>query len=548
MGTLRRVASPVPQSFISSVLQSFRCSSALLLAALLSIWAAPRAESAEGAPAPVPGYGLALDRADHLYSYGRPVRARIVAPAGEPGGTAPLLRLQARDAWGAQLWTVPAPAGANLTLDLAGRRWLELRLLPAEPGATALDPLARCTLAVLPAALPQDPRFGFNTRPELATVVRRLGGTWVRNHVPWEQGAAEQPLKADAMRRLVAITRAGGCRVFGISSYSLPWAAVTAPDDKRPMNGFFSVPRPEPWDRYVAFVARELRSGAVPFFEVWNEPNYDHFWRSVPHTEEQVLDDYAALLKRSHALLKREAPEVLVTNGSIVTLQSGNHHRFLEGLLARGCGDAFDVLNIHYYRGSAGPEAPGPQGAAWDRRLEPFLEGFRAIQARHGLRKPVWMTEIGWSTVDPGWGHVSEFEQMCFVPQAHVLSFAHGVAGVLWFKLEGEPFGIWDETSGPKPAAAAYAQLVRALHGMRFRRELTAAGNEGVRAFLFTGGNGQVVVVAWAATGETSWTPPASWRPERVENALGEALPWAGRGALTVGPAPLYLQLPVQPD
>jgi hypothetical protein len=48
----------------------------------------------------------------------------------------------------------------------------------------------------------------------------------------------------------------------------------------------------------------------VPIFEVWNEPNFDWFWRSVPDTPAQRLDDYAALLKRSYALLKKAAPEL----------------------------------------------------------------------------------------------------------------------------------------------------------------------------------------------------------------------------------------------
>ncbi len=502
---------------------------AWLAAAFIAGTAARAAPTVATNVAAASGIRLRLDKPHALYT-GREritVRLEFDTHATHRNG----LVLIAEDAWGAQrlqrAWT---DTSAVIRLPKADRHYLKLRLVSTDQPTVTLD---WCALAVIAPIAATDARFGFNTQPDLAPLVRQLGGRWVRTHLPWEQGRPDQPQGTNGTERAIAAIHAAGCEVFGISSYSLPWASVTAPDDRRSMRGFFSVPRPEPWDAYVQHVARQVR-GRVPIFEVWNEPNFDHFWASVPNTPEQCLDDYAALLRRTHAIMKREAPELRVTTGSIVSLKSRNHHPYFRGLLARGCGEAFDVLNVHYYRGGTSPEdtARGAEG-----RLETFLDGFTQALRDARLERPVWMTEIGWSSTDPGWGFVSEYEQMCYLVRSHVLCFANQVEAVLWFKLEDEPFGLLSLERGPKPAAAAYAQMVRALGGKAFR---TALASDNCRAYLFGDGSDQVVV-AWALSPE-SWHLPEGSRITRMENALGETMPRPRRDAmLALTGAPIYL-------
>ena len=482
------------------------------------------------ATSPLPLYRLGADRTNLVYTDGEKIEIRVEAVSNAPAGQR--LRLVGEDAWGRKIFdrsvaALAAGESRRLRIDADGRRYLRLRLtLRAEPAATN----AMLSLVVLPppAATP-DPRFGFNTAPRLSPLVRRLGGFWVRAHMPWEQGAEGQPLKTAGIDRTVAEIQSGGCQVFGISSYSVPWAAVYAPDDQRPMRGHFSVPRPAPWDAYVEHAARAIRE-KVPVFEVWNEPNMDMFWVSVPDTFEQRLDDYAALLKRTYPIMKRAAPELRITNGAIVNTSDGKQHRYFDGLLQRGCGGAFDILNLHYYRGGRAPEAMEPRP---EDRLEAYLGRFRdtLIQAH-------WMTEIGWSSTDPGWGFCSEFDQMCYMIRAHVLCFANGVETVLWFKLEGEPFGLLDETRGPKPALAAYAQLVNALRGKTYR---TALADENCRVYVFAGEDDDAVAVAWALK-PASWRLSESYKVSRVENALGEPVrPPIHGGLVALTEVPIFL-------
>ena len=444
--------------------------------------------------------------------------------------------VRATDAWGQEVFhsavtLTGAVTRVGLPRKAAEHRYLKLAV--TGQGRAQFAPAA-LSFVVLPPPVPQDRRFGFNAQPARAPVVKRLGGLWVRNHIPWEQDAADKPFRTNGIEHVIRTTVDGGCEVFGISSYSLAWASVVATNDDRPMRNYFSVPRPEPWEAYILHAAQQIR-GRVPAFEVWNEWNFDMFWRSVPDTPEQRLDDYAALLKRSYAILKQAAPELRVTTGSMVTTRDSDSQAQLRGLLARGCARSFDIVNVHYYRGAGGPEGrtwqPAEQGS-----LDQFLDGFTNILASAHLSTPLWMTEMGWSSTDPGWGYVSEFEQACCLVRSHVLCFSRGVEVVLWFKLDEEPFGIMAAQAGSKPAVAAYAQLVRALQGRSFARPLAT---DTARAYGFTGGNG-ALVIAWASR-PTAWSLPADLSLTRAENMLGEPVRLSPAKPLPLDRAPLYL-------
>ena len=480
------------------------------------------------------GYALSATNTNGLFADGERVTVRFEWPAT---AAPPSLQFEAFDAGGQLVRRYKLrQAGSratDVTIDPEGRRYLDLRLVDTRAPTNVL---AARSVAILPVAVAQDRRFGLNATPEEATLARRLGACWVRQHIPWEQGGADQPLQSNAILRTVGHIRDAGCEVFGISSYSLPWASVyDAVNDKRPMRDFFSPPRPEPWDAYIRFAARQIR-GQVPFFEVWNESNFDMFWRSTPDTFDQRMDDYAAMLKRSYAILKAEAPDVQVSNGSIVNSHNGNPHLFLERLIEKGCSNSFDVLNLHYYRANRPPDEDEPD-APPRMTLERYLQGFRDIQSKAGLHKPVWMTEIGWPTVDPGgWGSVTEIEQAAFLVRAHVLCFANGVEGVIWFQLQGREFGLISAEHGPRPACAAYTSLVRALRGRTFAGPVPAVG---VRAFRFAGPEGDVIV-AWSLTG-TRWKLPAEFRIASAENVLGEPLRVSARRPIPLDGSPVFL-------
>jgi hypothetical protein len=69
--------------------------------------------------------------------------------------------------------------------------------------------------------------------------------------------------------------------------------------------------------------------------------------------------------------------------------------RYLEGLLAAGAGDYFDVLAVHPYPFGLPPGAPTDSNGGLNLSRLTEIEG---IMARHGLHeRPIWATEFGYS-------------------------------------------------------------------------------------------------------------------------------------------------------
>lgn len=490
-----------------------RCSRLALLFVFLTV---PGRVKSVGAAEP-PLHPITSMPSSGLYTDGERMKVQVEAPTDGS-------RLIAEDAQGVTVFQKTLRAGhQEVTLETAHRRYLRLRLEDAQHPAQAPGWIS---VGVLPRKVGQDRRFGFNATPEQSPVVRQLGGTWVRCHMPWEQGGEQQPLGSAALDKTIGLIHAGGCEVFGISSYSLPWASVVGPDDTRPMREYFSPPRPQPWEAYLRFTAQQIR-GQVPLFEVWNEPNLDLFWRSTPNTFEQRVTDYAGLLKRSYPILKAENPGLQVTTGSICNQRNSLAQKFFQELLDAGCGSCFDVVNLHYYSSSRPPEDGLPQ----------YLGDFRDLVAKTGKPRPLWLTEIGWTTEDNQYFKpISEWDQAAFLVRAHVLAFAAGVETVIWFQLESADLGVMVAGRGPKPAAVAYAQMVGALRDRKLKDSLV----EGTVHIARFHGDRDDVMVVWS-TDPSEWRLPRGFSLKRAENVLGEQVNLPTRKRISLTSAPVYL-------
>ena len=125
----------------------------------------------------------------------------------------------------------------------------------------------------------------------------------------------------------------------------------------------------------------------VGSWEIWNEPNQEGFW----HNPDPAA--YAQLVRAAYPAIKTADPSALVVAGAV----SYNDVPFLSGMYAAGVRGSFDVLSTHPYLGpaDAAPETAN-DGTIWT---------LRHVQAVHDLMvaqgdaaKPVWFTELGWST------------------------------------------------------------------------------------------------------------------------------------------------------
>src|SRR5829696_4943155 len=148
---------------------------------------------------------------------------------------------------------------------------------------------------------------------------------------------------------------------------------------------------PAEYAAVAADLATELKGRNVAY-EVWNEPDDTTFWQDGPQPAA-----YSALLKAAYPAIKRADPAAAVLVGGLV----GNDFDFVEHLYDNGANGSFDGVAVHtdtaclttdpreYYR--------EPSGRIGRYSFTGYRE-VRATMLAHGDDKPVWMTELGWST------------------------------------------------------------------------------------------------------------------------------------------------------
>ncbi len=315
---------------------------------------------------------------------------------------------------------------------------------------------------VTPAAARASP-FGINSHiasrhPDFATLaepaglVGNLDVGWVREDVQWSR-VEPSPGNFDWSWHdtVFAAHRQRGIHIIGVIGPAVGWGTPELND--RPHDVSFFAPDPERYAAFAAAVASRYK-GVVDAWEIWNEPENGVLWQPAPDPVR-----YAHLLKQASAAIKAVDPQVLVLNGGVVPYDP----TFLDTIAAQDAWDAFDVLSVHAYVDPWTPET-GQIGVVGVRQVA-------QLAAKYG-RKPIWVTEFGWSTGpcerDPK-GLTDEEEQANFLVRAAALLRSAGAERVLWYNLKdhpgqacyglvrgGESDALYDSL---KPSAAAFRVL-----------------------------------------------------------------------------------------
>ncbi len=190
-------------------------------------------------------------------------------------------------------------------------------------------------------------------------------------------------------------------------------------------------------------------------WEIWNEPNI-FFWQG---SDEQ----YAELLIKSYAAIKEIDPSAEVLGIST----AGIDYDYITKMM--GLGTPFDVLTIHPYR-----------RVLEDLEfIQDLIKASDLTANADGSRRPVWLTELGWSTYTPHNTIKQSFIPMTLRGQAeriarcYLCSIVSGVdPRTFWYNFRNDGFdpiyfehnmGIVTRDFKPKPAYFAYATLSKVL-------------------------------------------------------------------------------------
>ncbi len=364
----------------------------------------------------------------------------------------------------------------------------------------------------------------------IVELAAEAGISWSREEFHWEWIEPEQGVQdADVLGRYdrsVSLLRSRDISILGLLAYDTPWSAGENAPATEAQRGDYA--------RFASSMVARYRD-SVHYWEVWNEPNLNHFWK--PKADAPA---YAALLRTTHAAIKQADPAALVVGCAT----SGVDLDFIRAVLDAGGGAWMDVISIHPYSGHESTDVTEERGQI--RRL-------RALLAEYRLNLPIWVSEVGFQTSTNENG-VSEAEQGGMLARTCLTLFAEGIEVVINYDFvddgndpgEGEEnFGVLHHNLSPKPAYNALATTATLLAGADFER----SANLGpfAEAFEFSLPDGKVVWALWTRKPDgplglrllevPEVCLPVSGTIERVTDLYGNALPLPPSGTACIIPA-----------
>ena len=157
--------------------------------------------------------------------------------------------------------------------------------------------------------------------------------------------------------------------------------------------------------------------------------------------------------------------------------------------------------NIHYY---------GTIQGDFEKRLEERSDEYKAIMEKHGVRKPIWVTETSTSSHEKSVlsGPSSKIRQARHVVKRLVVFSAKGAEKVFWHNYR-ETFKenkfyqcnlVYPKTNTPKPA---YYTLRLVVDKLGYYRIAETLRKDNVRPYKFTTQTDKPVFVAWSSLPQT---------------------------------------------
>lgn len=200
-------------------------------------------------------------------------------------------------------------------------------------------------------------------------LMRQAGIRWARTDFDWtsvqqqENGSWDFTLFDETIR----MAEEAGVTILPILAYDVRWATP-------------AYQHLDAWRQYVRQTVTRYQH-RLRYWEVWNEPDLEQFWKETPNPA-----NYTTLLRATYQEIKNINPDLQVLLGGL----SGIPYEYIEGVYQAGGKDCFDIMAVHPYRYPETPEA---------RSLKDDLDKLRKLMAEYGdADKPVWITEIGWPT------------------------------------------------------------------------------------------------------------------------------------------------------
>ena len=369
---------------------------------------------------------------------------------------------------------------------------------------------------------------------DMIVLMQEAGVQWNREEISWDhiQFAPGGPYRWDGTEdgfydydRAIDLQHKAGIQILGLLDYNPAWFKSKNPHPEEWLSD---------WGDYVYNVVSRYgrERGQIRYWEIWNEPNLlESGYESGLYT----VRDYVNILSVANAAAKAADPNAMIVLGGIAEIWSDvpthayDLREYLQLIAAHGGWDEFDILGLHPYRPLA-PEVPAWRRDQWE-TMQNQMDLVDVLLDQLG-RKPIWYTEMGWSSeLDGG---MSELEQGAWMQRFLLIALTRpGVEKIFWYDFRNDTGGNQHYTrpindpnevqfhygllrriyplrvNDPalrKPAYSAFMHLTHSLDGLGWQGTLNDPFDADKLGWQRWGNSEQTVDVLW-------WTDPATIPP-----------------------------------
>jgi glycosyl hydrolase family 42 (putative beta-galactosidase) len=292
-------------------------------------------------------------------------------------------------------------------------------------------------------------------------LMKAAGVQWLRLPLRWNWLEPQRGhYRWDRVDPVVAGAAAAGLNLLAVLGGTPAWSSGMAANLGVGVHrDAFPPRRAGDFADYVSRVVHHFR-GRVQAYELFNEPNSSIHWRPAPDAAR-----FIELLCAGYRAAKDVDPESVIVagglNGNGLSQGPQGSHNFLSAIYAGQGARCFDVLAIHPFAHPVEQRLAG---------LQAWIDETRRFMLAHGDRRPLWLTEVGWSSGPRQWGHSTITEEQQAEWVRAIYHDLRGAQKVFWYNFKevrrdpSDPEFEWGWLRydlAPKPAYWSFFEVAR---------------------------------------------------------------------------------------
>jgi hypothetical protein len=374
---------------------------------------------------------------------------------------------------------------------------------------------------------------------KLLAAIDQLGVDIVRDGMDWNAiQPAEGVWNFDRLDKIVDDVGGRGVELQPLLAFSARWASTGRTDTGNWHDWNNRAPRIEPFKAYATAMVNRYKD-RIHLWEIWNEPEIS-FWLSSP-------SEYVELFNAASAAVMRADPTAKVLNGGFALERRPPNMNVLQEFLPGADTTNWGIWAYHDYHTFPQMISRQKQNAA--------------LYKSKNASMPIWINEGGCYTMTPA----AEPQQAITLAKKIATAPSLNIGAYIWYDLIDDSndgnaaddpehhFGLLHADFSPKPAFAAYQQVIRELSPLKFARRLPPDERlSGLWGLLYQATDAQHddVLVLWReGKGRQTplWVGPGGAGQAKAVYALDGtpvSAPQLGTGLLvSVSESPVYVHL-----